>query len=152
MKEHERKFKLKSFPLFLKKEGPGLSIKQGYLFYNQNQYLRVRIIDDSNGTLCYKEHHLTCTRDEYEYMIPRDHALELYDKAFLTVEKERWTFRTAFLRYDIDLYTDGTCTLDVENLLGNDEQPKLTAFDVDKEISNEPEWTTYAIAMRLKNS
>lgn len=147
MKEFERKYKLKYIPLITSEPN---NIKQGYLFYNDTQYLRVRLSYDSNlAFMCYKENHLTSTRDEYEAQISIEDGIQLFNSAPLKLYKTRFHMESNHeYKIDIDLYANDIGTVDIEckEEFPNDFIPPDYCGE---EITDDPYWTTYAIAQRL---
>lgn len=147
MKEFERKFLLKYLPLI---ESTPNNIKQGYLFYNDKQYLRIRLAYDNNlAFMCYKENHLTDIRDEFEAQVSIEDGIKLFELSSLKLYKTRFKYiHTYEYKIDIDIYSNDIATVDIEY---NGEFPRdfMIPDFCGEEITNNPEWTTYTIALKL---
>ena len=119
-KERERKFILKYLPNF-----PSVDIEQGYLMFDGDKHLRIRItkypenVDEPNGeryfavlgfkTVLNKEE-----KEEYEYEIPLSQGRELMNSTEIKLTKTR--YRTYFddNSVDIDVFPDGTAWVEIE--------------------------------------
>lgn len=120
MIEKERKFLVKSNKIFSKKEKATL-IKQGYLLLgDKGRQLRVRIID-KKGFICYKYDVSKYEKEEYEYEIPYDEALDLYESAERKLEKYRCSEiyfspinKNEKYNVDIDFYEKDLVILEIE--------------------------------------
>lgn len=113
MIEKERKFKLK-YPVF---DGlKGVRIKQGYLMVKGKKHLRVRIIEGKTitATLTYKSKIDEVTKLEYEYEIPINEALELYNSTDVKLEKTRYKTKFDGNQVDIDVLDNGKCWVEIE--------------------------------------
>lgn len=94
----------------------GTKLCQGYLHVDKDQQIRVRIVDDNRAFICIK--HMIgdgIERNEFEYHIPYDDGLILYDKCKFKFEKTRYINKTQEgYHIDIDKYEDGTVVAEVE--------------------------------------
>ena len=101
--ERERKFVLRYEPDEMKEAWPSI-IKQAYLMLVDKKQLRVRIIEHNSHNIecfiCYKNCLTDTDREEYEYPIPYEDALELYNSADLKLKKLRYKI----LGVEIDVY------------------------------------------------
>ena len=111
MKELERKFKLKFMPA---DAGDPIFIKQAYLLVKGSKHLRVRIIDDKEAFMTYKEVMSDIEKKEYEFPIPLDQALELYDNAEHKLVKKRYCGKFLNYHVDIDVYPGGMQVVEIE--------------------------------------
>jgi adenylate cyclase len=140
MTEQERKFLLVSMP----KTDSTIKIKQGYLMFEGNKHLRVRIIDDQKAYLTFKTIHTAKVRTEYEYEIPISDAIEMFNNCDCRLEKTR--HKTSFEGniVDIDIYPDGLSVVEIEY-----ENELLSLPDYcGKEITGLPEYSNVSIAYR----
>jgi len=115
MIEKERKFILKYMPENVCKTSS--TIKQGYLMIDENQHLRIRIVNDHTAYICYKTG-IGMIRNEYEYEIPIADGFELYESAEYKIEKNRHhiydTNGKECMILDIDEYKDGKAVVEIE--------------------------------------
>lgn len=102
MKEIERKFLVKDFSVV--NGCPFDQIQQSYLFNEENKSLRIRIKNDF-AYLTIKGNQNGITRDEFEYQIPKDEALEIIDRFNLKVlSKKRFYLNLGSLTWEIDVF------------------------------------------------
>lgn len=139
MKEYERKFLLKELPKGL---GESKHIQQGYLMFDGNKHLRVRVINESKAYLTYKTINSAIDRDEYEYEIPLNHGVELLSSTTMKLQKHRYSFAHGKDHVDIDVYPNGTSVVEVEY---EDELVNLPDF-CGKEITGLREYSNIEIA------
>lgn len=110
-KEQERKFKLKYLPVCETK----YNIEQGYLFIEDKNYLRVRIIDNKHCYLAYKTIVSKNVKNEYEYEIPLKDALELMESTNIKLNKTRYVTKDDYgNQVDIDIFENGLETMEIE--------------------------------------
>ena len=119
MIESERKFKLKYLPSGLE----SFEIKQAYLMLAEGKQLRVRITqsaDDIKSHICYKANVEGSVTDkhEYEYQIPNDHALELFNSTNIRLSKTRYSTNHQGGHVDIDIYANGLQVVEIETPAG----------------------------------
>ena len=116
MKEIERKFLVESNDWRLLKCTGHSHIKQAYIQKSEAQSIRVRIID-SLAILTIKIGK-GLIRDEYEYEIPQLEALEIIEKAGLTVlQKTRYYVENGSDCWEIDVFEGklaGLCIAEIE--------------------------------------
>lgn len=140
MKEQERKFLLLSMPEI----ESVIKIKQGYLMFDGNKHLRVRIIDDQKAYLTFKTIHTAKVRTEYEYEISITDAIQMINNCDCRLEKTR--HKTSFEGniVDIDVYPDGLSVVEIEY------ENELTSLPVycGNEITGLSEYSNVAIAYR----
>jgi len=125
MIESERKFKLKFLPAGL----ASVKIKQAYLMLAEGKQLRVRITESDNelkSHICYKANVDGSITDkhEYEYQIPNDDALELFNTTNIRLNKIRYTTNYNGCHVDIDIYPNGMQIVEIET----PENKNLTAL------------------------
>ena len=119
MIESERKFKLKFLPSGLE----SVEIKQAYLMLGEGKQLRVRITQsatDIKSYICYKANvggSLT-DKHEYEYQIPNEDALELYNSTNIRLFKTRYKTKYQACQVDIDIYPNGLQVVEIETPAG----------------------------------
>ena len=111
MKEYERKFLLKQLPEGLTESK---HIQQGYLMFDGNKHLRIRVINHKKAVLTYKTVNSAIDRDEYEYEIPLEHGIELMLSTNIKLQKKRYSFASGKNHVDIDIYPDGTAVVEIE--------------------------------------
>jgi CYTH domain-containing protein len=107
--EKEQKFLLKYLPdnIEISKK---LEIKQAYLIFDKFKQVRIRVVNDSEAFLCYKSKidGSDFERYEYEYQIPIQDGLELFNSTNVRIEKTRFEFKYVDLIVVIDQYVDFT--------------------------------------------
>lgn len=146
MKEQERKFILKYLPSELEP----ITIKQGYLMLLGDKQLRVRVLDNT-AFICYKKHHSSTIRDEFEYEIPFSDGIELLKTCEYQLSKNR--YKTTFesnhvdIDIDIDIYDDGLQVVEIEY---DDELTTLPDYCGD-EITGNKEYSNINIAINNSN-
>ena len=146
MKEVERKFIPKYIPNKLIKNN---IISQGYLFHSDNQYLRIRIIDNMLALLCYKHINSGIYRDEYEYTIPLSDGLELMNACALRVNKTRYLIEeNELFKAELDVYLNNIITIDIEY---KTDQINYIPDYCGQEVTTNKDWSTLAIAKKLQN-
>lgn len=119
-KEIERKFLLSGksaipIPAVFEKR----LIKQGYVALEKDQQVRIRI--SKYGKENISEIGIKfigeLVRDEFEYVISNEDAKILYKKCKFTIEKERLSFESHFMKgvyYDVDVFPNGMKYVEVE--------------------------------------
>jgi adenylate cyclase len=110
MIEKERKFILKELPTDLTPS----YIQQGYLMFDGNKHLRVRVIDDVRAVLTYKTIHNSTVRTEYEYEIPLADAIEMLNSTDVKLAKIRYKTEFDGNQVDIDIFENGLKVVEIE--------------------------------------
>lgn len=110
MIERERKFKLAYMP----KTDSTIKIKQGYLMFDGNKHLRVRIVNNEKAYLTFKTIHTAKERTEYEYEIPMIEATEMLKSTEIKLEKTRHKTTFEGNVVDIDIYPNGVGVVEIE--------------------------------------
>jgi len=102
MKEIERKFLVKDFSVI--QDCSFDIIQQSYLFNETTKSLRIRIKNDL-AFLTIKGNLVGITRDEFEYQIPKQEAIEIIEKFGLKVlSKKRYYKEIDGLKWEIDVF------------------------------------------------
>lgn len=104
-KEIERKFIVKKdiWDKIIKPEP--VTINQGYLMSNHETTIRIRYTE-RKGTFTIKGKQKGIIRDEYEYEIPRDEAIEIFQNhSQHKLSKKRYEIQLGDLKWEIDEYT-----------------------------------------------
>jgi CYTH domain-containing protein len=110
MIEKERKFVLKGLPIGLEP----LQISQGYLMFDGNKHLRVRVINNETAFLTFKTIHDSTIRTEYEYEIPLDDAVAMLNSTDMVVFKNRYKTTFEGNSVDIDIFDNGVSVVEIE--------------------------------------
>lgn len=100
--EKERKFLLTELPSDLKFEV--INIKQGYVLTKGDKQFRVRIIDDKKASIAYKYKIDLVSKAEFEYDIPLEDGLNIYNSCTFKLEKKRYKSKIDNITVDIDFY------------------------------------------------
>lgn len=104
MKEIERKFLVKDKSVFQNCRFD--QIQQSYLFNEQNKSLRIRIKNNS-AYITIKGNPIGMTRDEFEYQIPKEEAMQIIEQFKLKVlSKKRYYLNFGSLTWEIDVFDD----------------------------------------------
>lgn len=114
MIEKERKFILKKMPELGEYFKKPKMIKQGYLMLDGSRQLRVRIINDYDSYIAYKNRIDEFSRDEFEFKIPYADGVRLYESCRFKLEKKRFSTIYKDCRIDIDIYPSGKQVVEVE--------------------------------------
>lgn len=141
-KEIERKYKLNYIPVgnLVRHK-----IKQGYLMFDGNKHLRVRIIDDCVGYITFKTIINEQEKNEFEYQIPLSDAIELYNSTDIKLEKERICTHDEYgNNVDIDLFTDGTQVVEIEF----EELPPTLPDFCGEDVTGQKEYSNIYIAKK----
>jgi CYTH domain-containing protein len=88
-------------------------IKQGYLHAEKGKQIRIRIYNDLKAYIGVKFTE-SQIRDEFEYPIPLEDGLVMYDKTQDKLEKKRLSFRRGKEHYDVDTFPNGLTFVEVE--------------------------------------
>lgn len=114
MIEKERKFKLKYMPSLGGYFKDPKMIRQGYLILDGDRQLRIRIINNYDCFITYKEKINETTRREFEYKIPYEDAMIMYDSCKFKLEKKRFTTIYKDFNVDIDIFPSGKKVVEIE--------------------------------------
>ena len=148
MLERERKFKLKYMPEGL---GNGTSIRQAYLMLEDGKQLRVRLANTDGSTvahICYKANVEGSATDkhEYEYQIPAEDGLELFNSTDLRLTKQRYKSSFGQCQVDIDVYPGGLSVVEIEMPEGV-ELNSLPDY-CGEEVTGQKEYSNIALAIK----
>ena len=145
--ERERKYILNYMPE-LPANHEVHKLLQAYLMIQPDRQLRVRLIDDNKAILCYKQKINTTDRNEFEYEIPFEEGLALYNLAELKLPKTRYSWEENGQHFDIDIYPDeiGFNIVEIEYTADAPVVPEFCG----KDVSEEEGYSNVAIATKLK--
>jgi CYTH domain-containing protein len=143
MIEKERKFILKHLPSDLYHME---RIQQGYLMFDGNKHLRVRIIDDNIGFITIKTIVSDTTKIEYEYEIPLEDAIELMNSTDITLRKVRYKTLFDGNLVDIDIYENGLSVVEIEY---QDQLNNIPDY-CGKEITGKKKYSNIRIAKKTR--
>lgn len=150
MIEKERKFRLKYLPeeKIVNKQ----KINQGYLMFDGAKHLRVRLIEDKFGLysfMTFKVVKSDLEKEEYEFPIDTDVAIELLETTKEKLTKTRYKAYFEGNSVDIDVFEDGTSWVEIEF---EDELVDIPDY-CGEEITGIKEFSNIYIAKQnLKNS
>lgn len=134
MIEKERKFLLKEMPKLGEYFNKPKSIKQGYLMLDEDQQLRIRIINDYDCYITYKKKLDKETRRELEFKINYKTGSEIYETCKYKLEKKRFTLYFDENKIDIDVYPSGLEIVEIEFEENLNELPDFCGDEItDKE-------------------
>jgi len=150
-KEIERKFLVLNDD-WKKEKSESTSIKQAYLAKDKNISIRVRIIDNKQGLLCVKgnmeEGHIT--RAEYEYEIPIEDALYIFNNLAKvgSVEKTRYKISRAGHILEVDEFGGENQGLVVTEIELQDENEAIDKPSwLGAEVSHDPKYLNSSLAV-----
>lgn len=120
-------------------------LKQGYLMFDGDKHLRVRIINDSNAYLTFKTNVNSRERIEYEYEIPLNDGIEMYKSTNVKLEKTRIKLTDEYNNVvDIDILPNGVQVVEIEY---ENFPPTLPDYFGD-EITGKKEYSNIQIAKK----
>lgn len=151
----EREFKFKLAPdadlneVLKLAARPPVRFRQGYLLAAPDKSIRVRVGEDgAPGRLTIKAPRLdggrVLARAEYEYTIPRAHALELLEMCGRVLVKDRWKIEMGEFVWEIDVFggfNAGLVLIEVELPPGVDDLPENLPAWVGRNVT-EDDWYT----------
>ena len=118
------------------------SIRQGYLCADRDRSVRVRVTD-RNAWITIKGASQGITRDEFEYSIPLEDALELLNTLCLPniIEKTRYRVETQGSVWEIDEFDGANAGLVVAEIeLDADDRTVALPAWVGEEVSYDPRY------------
>lgn len=142
MIEKERKFILKRMPVLGDYFKTPKTIKQGYLMIEGTRQLRIRIVNDYDCFITYKETIDAQTKREFEYTIAYEDAIIMYETCRYRLEKKRFTTVYKDYKIDIDIYPSGKQVVEVEY---KDEMAEIPDY-CGKEVTGNKEYSNVWIA------
>lgn len=147
-KEIERKFLVISEKY--KELGIGIPVKQGYLSLSKKRTVRIRISGDK-GFLTVKGKSYGATRQEYEYEIPYQDALEMIEnqcKKYL-IEKLRYEIRFKNNTWEVDEFSGMNKGLVVAEIELEDEEQDFEKPEwVGEEVTGDPRYFNSGLAKK----
>lgn len=139
-KEIERKFLVISDAF--KDLSKAVPVRQGYLVGNKLISVRIRTIGD-DAFLTVKGATASATRDEYEYPVPHQDALEmlrdLCEKPLL--EKDRYVLEYKGHKWEVDEFhgmNEGLVVAEIE--LNNEDEDFIKPTWIGKEVTGDPKY------------
>jgi adenylate cyclase len=145
-KEIERKFLV--HPRKWSDLGPGLEIRQGYLYASTKASLRIRIAGD-RAYLTVKGHTSGITRDEYEYEIPLADAIEILGNLCEHPPIEKIRYRIVFKghAWEVDEFGGANRGLTIAEVELKEAGEQLELPDwIDREVSDDPRYLNSNLA------
>jgi len=151
--EKERKFLVQGniVPTQILQQYKGRHLMQGYLMLDGTRQLRVRTIDNSEAYICFKAPLSPEEKSEFEYPIPFHDALELMQLCKCTISKERYSYSSGDLHFDIDKYIGidlVVCEIEYKDELT---AAGIPAFCTD-EVTGNNEYSNIVLAMRNEST
>lgn len=139
--EIERKFLVNREKWNLENKGKGCLFKQGYILTDPEKTIRVRLTD-TDGYLTIKGISHGAVRQEFEYLIPPEEALELlHNFASNLVEKIRYKVRVGDKTWEVDEFMGANAGLLVAEVeLTYENEPFELPSWLGKEVTNESKY------------
>jgi len=156
MIEKERKFlpiESMSNETVLSYKNSSKLIKQAYLLLGNNgQQLRVRLFNNK-AYICYKYQINSNSKEEFEYEIPYNDGIKLYNSSNLKLEKYRYSDDgNGEFKIDIDFYKNGLMIIELEYVCSDeklDKYIKLMPYTIGKEVTGLSEYSNITLAKEL---
>lgn len=150
-KEIERKFLVNSQD-YRKLADNYKDIRQGYLSTDKERTVRIRTID-KDAFITIKSKNQGCTRNEYEYSIPFEDAMEMLDNMCIDniIVKRRYYVKFNNNIWEIDEFKghlEGLVVAEIE-LKSADQEFDLPSF-IDKEVTGDPQYYNSQLSNRPK--
>jgi len=144
--EIERKFLIKSIPNDRQKI---IHIKQYYLSISKKIVQRLRIFNNNQAILSFKENCSGLSRYEFEYDIPLNDAKKIIEISNLIfIEKNRHIVDCNNLKWEIDEFLgDNKGLIIAEVELEKEEQKIILPNWIDTEVTNERKYYNYNLAL-----
>lgn len=125
----------------------GTKIIQGYLFIEKNRQIRIRIINNNEAVMCYKEGS-GLTKMEIEYLIPLNEGKKILSRCVIIVSKIRNKISFNNKTWDIDYYPSHNLLIGEIELKSENERFKNLDYVV-KEVSGNKKYSN--ISLGIKN-
>lgn len=146
-KEIERKF-LVSTDEWKSAARKATAFQQAYVASADDRSVRVRVMNGKRARLTVKIGNGSMTRDEFEYEIPLDDALDLMSQSIgIVLEKTRYEVDHAGFVWEIDVYDGaykGLVIAEVE-LADESDTPPLPAW-LGREVTGDPRYSNQSLA------
>jgi Uncharacterized protein conserved in bacteria len=147
--EIERKFLVDIDKWNQESKGSGCLYKQGYILSDPEKTIRIRLTD-TDGYLTIKGLTHGATRQEYEYLIPAEEAMELlYNFASNLVEKIRYKVRLGDKTWEVDEFmgaNEGLVVAEIE--LNYENEPFESPKWLGKEVTSESRYYNSNLAQK----
>lgn len=144
-KEIERKFLVDTN--LWKREGVIIPMQQAYLAYHNGNVVRVRIAAD-NAFLTIKGNLKGITRDEFEYQVPIDDALQMMKMAKgFSIVKKRYIEYVGGKKWEIDVFekeNEGLIVAEIE--LNSETESFEKPLWILDEVSNDTRYYNFNLA------
>ena len=139
-KEIERKFLVKN-QSYKEAAASHSTIRQGYLCREPDRTVRIRICDD-RAMLTVKGRNRGCVRDEWEYPIPVNDAIDMLALCPGTViTKTRWIVMHDNKRWEIDEFADTLAGLVIAEIELPDAEAVFTRPEfIGQEVTGDPKY------------
>jgi len=139
--EIERKFKIHT-NLWRKLDKPaGDNILQGYLCSEEEKTVRVRV-KNKQGTMTIKGRTINISREEYEFPVPYDIAVDMIHKlATGIIEKIRYNIPYKGKLWEVDEFSGANAGLIIAEVELNSEEEEIELPEwVGDEVSSDPRY------------
>ena len=113
--------------------------RQGYLSINKNRTIRIRVVEDK-GFMTIKSAPIGFTRNEFQYQIPFDDAIEIINSLCEKpiIEKYRTSIKINEVTWEVDEFLGDNAGLIIAEIELNDEKQKVALPDwIGEEITND---------------
>jgi CYTH domain-containing protein len=142
-KEIERKFTVNKDVWDKINKPESTLIHQGYLMNSEETTIRVRYTENK-GTITIKGKQHGITRDEYEYAIPLEEAIEIFQNHCPDILiKKRYKIEVGSLTWEVDEYTGKLAGLVIAEVELSSEQ---------QEVDDLPDWIELEVTQDIQFS
>jgi CYTH domain-containing protein len=146
-KEIERKF-LVTGDAWRTRTTSATRFRQAYIVTMADRSVRIRLMDDSRAKLTLKIGKNALARDEFEYDIAVEDALDMIANAVgIVIEKTRYTVEHQGFVWEVDVYQgvyDGLVVAEVE-LRSESDSPDLPAW-IGREVTGDRRYSNQTLA------
>lgn len=122
-------------------------LRQGYISGDKEKNVRIRLTGGKTpkAILGIKFTNDAIT-DEFEYEIPMDEGLQIYEKAEFKLEKKRLSFDINKVHYDLDIYPNGLQIVEAEFKSVEQMEKWVKPVWIGEEVSKQSEYSNVVLA------
>lgn len=146
-KEIERKFLLAegaTSPVF--GDYSKIKIRQGYISGDKDKNVRIRLTADK-AVLGVKFTDQPIT-DEFEYEIPMEEGIQIYERTESKLEKKRISFDLNKVHYDLDIYPNGLQIIEAEFKSVDQMEKWVKPIWIGEEVSKQEIYSNIFLALQ----
>lgn len=124
-----------------------IKIKQGYISGDKDKNVRIRLINgkEPKAILGIKFTNEAIT-DEFEYEIPMEEGIQIYEKTESKLEKKRISFDFNKVHYDLDIYPNGLQIIEAEFKSVDQMEKWVKPEWIGEDVSGQSEYSNVVLA------